>query len=74
MISNDVRTKGVNDFNQSTLDYYSNLIPLRTQASTEMASAILKTLKSSNFNHERPYICFSGKIVQKSTHKFIEKV
>ena len=50
MISNDVRTRGVNDFNQSTLDYYSNLIPLRTQASTEMASTILKTLKSSNFN------------------------
>lgn len=50
MISNDVRTRGVSDFNQSTLDYYSNLIPLRSQATTEMASTILKTVKSSSFN------------------------
>jgi hypothetical protein len=50
MISNDVKTRGVNDFNQSTLDYYSNLIPLRSQATTEMASTILRTVKSSNFN------------------------
>jgi hypothetical protein len=49
MISDDARTRGVNDFNQSTLDYYSNLIPLRGQATTEMASTILRTVKSSNF-------------------------
>ncbi|HMK05390.1 MAG TPA: hypothetical protein VK489_14410 [Ferruginibacter sp.] len=50
IISNDVKTRGVKDLSQSTLDYYSGQIPLQTQASAEMAGTILRTIKTPGFN------------------------
>jgi hypothetical protein len=49
IITNDIRNHTVSDINQTTIDRYSSLIPLQTQASTEMASTIIRTVKSPGF-------------------------
>ena len=50
IIANDFNNGKVKEFNEETIAYYSASLPLRGQASTEMAASIFKTLKTPDFS------------------------
>lgn len=53
MIQNDYNAGRARDFNEETLEYYSKSIPLKNQASVEVASAIIKTRSNGTLDFNK---------------------
>jgi hypothetical protein len=50
IISGDVKAGKVKEFNEESIRFYTGKIPLKTQANSELAATIVKTIKTPGFS------------------------